>query len=102
MQSSGTVAKVYLDGECIYSVDLKAVTDNIVKEIVIPSGGRNVIEVQNGGIRVSDADCPDQVCVQMGWIHNSAAPIVCLPHRLVVRVEKGEEDGKDDFDSVVK
>lgn len=35
-----------------------------------------------------EADCPDQVCVHAGWLTDSAAPIVCLPHRLVIRLEQ--------------
>jgi hypothetical protein len=84
--AAGRVANVYVDGECVYSVDLSTVT----KEFDVPidnERGANVLHIEPGKLCVSEADCPDQVCVEAGWLTDSAAPIVCLPHRLVVRLE---------------
>ncbi len=47
-----------------------------------------MIRVEPGRIAVTAADCPDKVCVDAGWRSDSASPIVCLPHRLVIRIEK--------------
>jgi hypothetical protein len=90
--AGGTIANIYLDGECIYSVDL---SDPQVGEYTVSTDqGDNLITIEPGRICISEADCPDQVCVETGWISTSAKPIVCLPHRLVVRVE--ETAGADD------
>ncbi len=51
--------------------------------------GTNVIKIENGAVRVDYADCPDKVCVNMGAV-KGAVPIVCLPHRLEIRVADGE------------
>ena len=48
-------------------------------------GRTNLIEICDGRIRVAEADCPDQLCVQMGWLQNSGLPVVCLPNRLVIQ-----------------
>ncbi len=95
-KADGTVANVYQDGVCIRSIDLSRVTES--ERIVIEgAGGANTILVEPGRICIEAADCPDQVCVNTGWISDSAAPIVCLPHRLVVRIEGGtESDGAPD------
>ena len=61
-------------------------------------GGYNIVEVEPGRIRVSEADCPDQVCVRQGWIATSAAPVVCLPHGLVIEITGGESE----VDAVVR
>ena len=45
------------------------------------------MEVRAGAIRVSEADCPDKICVGMGWLTDGAFPIVCLPHRLMIRLK---------------
>lgn len=84
---SGRTANVYQDGVCIASFDLDAVTET-EQHRVESQGGSNVIEVGPEGIRVLEADCPDQVCVHAGWLTDSAAPIVCLPHKLVIRLEE--------------
>lgn len=63
------------------------------------NGGYNIVCVQEQTVSVSDADCPDQICVHQGRISGAGQSIVCLPHRLVVRLEKEGEDG---VDAVVK
>ncbi|MCD8376480.1 MAG: NusG domain II-containing protein [Oscillospiraceae bacterium] len=100
--AEGTIANIYQDGECIYSIDLSAVTEGY--ELTIEDeNGVNVIRVERGRICVLEADCPDQVCVQAGWLTDSASPIVCLPHRLVIRLEDtaGAASGLD-IDSISK
>ncbi len=47
--------------------------------------GYNVLEVQaSGKVRVTEASCPDQLDVQIGFISRPNQMIVCLPNRLVV------------------
>lgn len=46
--------------------------------------GSNTIVVSNGTVRVSEADCPDKICVQTGAISGGKIPIICLPHRLEI------------------
>lgn len=59
--------------------------------------GYNIVKVENGTVCVSEADCPDKVCVHTGAISGGAVPIVCLPHRLEIRVV----NGKDSVDAVI-
>ena len=85
----GTVANIFLDGTAVRSVDLSQVTEPFEFTLTAAGGqGFNVIRVEPGRIAVIDADCPDRVCVDAGWLSDSASPIVCLPHRLVIRIEK--------------
>ncbi len=58
-----------------------------------PDGGSNVLEIvrEDGeplGIRCIRADCPDKICIRTGIIRLETEPIVCLPHRLMVRLER--------------
>ena len=46
-----------------------------------------------------EADCPDQICVSRGLIQKSGQSIVCLPHRLVIRLE---QLGDQELDAVVE
>ena len=96
-----TVANVYLDGKCVRSVDLSKVTESF--EFTVESErGMNVIRVEQGSISVIDADCPDLVCVKTGKIHTAAAPICCLPHRLVIKIENEMKAGENVPDTVSK
>ena len=83
----GTVANIYRDGVPVRSVDLSLVTEPY-EFTLTDERGSNVIRVEPGRISVAEADCPDGICVKTGWISDSAAPIVCLPHRLVIRIEQ--------------
>ena len=46
--------------------------------------GYNVVTVKGGKVAVTEADCPDQYCMQRGFC-DGGAQIVCLPHRLVLK-----------------
>lgn len=81
----GATALIDQDGVCLRTIDLSQV-DKPYSFTVEWDGGYNVIEVERGRIRVSEADCPDQVCVRQGWLSNSTVPIACLPHKLVIRL----------------
>lgn len=49
--------------------------------------GYNLIEVGDEKVRVLEADCPDQIDVEQGWISNIGETLICLPNRLVVEVK---------------
>lgn len=98
--TDGTMANVYLDGNCVRSIDLSAVREAYSFDV---EGlcGTNRITVERGRICVEQADCPDQICVHQGWIADSAAPIVCLPNKLVIRVESAAGQAAE-IDSVAQ
>ena len=45
------------------------------------------------GLRVALSDCPTQDCVHTGTITRSGQSIVCLPARIIVRLEGGKAEG---------
>ena len=54
----------------------------------IYSNGRLIKTVElDRAISVSDADCPDKICVKTAPVSDGIQPIVCMPHKLVIRVE---------------
>lgn len=87
-------ALIYQDGVCLCTIDLSQVGEPY-SFTVEWEDGCNVVEVERGRIRVSEADCPDQVCVRQGWISNSVAPIACLPHKLVIRLVSSSDSVVD-------
>lgn len=60
-------------------------------------GGYNLIVVGPEGVSITEADCPDQLCVKQGLIDGGGQSIICLPHRLCVRLVSlsGQEEGLD-------
>ena len=96
----GTVANIYRDGVVVRSVDLSLVTEPY-EFTLTDARGSNVVRVEPGRIAVIGADCPDKVCVEAGWRSDSASPIVCLPHRLVIRIERDAAAGLADVPDTV-
>jgi hypothetical protein len=47
----------------------------------------NMILIQDGGVTMYEANCPDKKCVKMGEIRNEGQVITCMPHQLVVKIE---------------
>lgn len=49
--------------------------------------GYNTLQIQNYKAKVTEADCPDQLCVQQKSISHAGEMIVCLPHKVVVEIK---------------
>lgn len=84
-----TMAEVYQDGKFLQTLRLD---EPVGYTLFSSNGGSNTIVVQDGRICVSQATCPDQVCVKQGWVNTDATPIVCLPNGLVIQVKGGDRD----------
>lgn len=95
------MANIYQNGECIYSIDLSAVKEEY-ELTVSGDGGYNVIHIKPGAICIADADCPDGICIQEGWLTDGIAPIVCLPHKLVIQIENSAAAADEEIDAVSK
>ena len=52
-------------------------------------GGYNLLVIENGEVWLSEADCPNLLCVKTGKIRYAGQSIVCLPHKLAVRIAGG-------------
>ena len=81
------VAEIYQNGVLLKTLPLSDDGEFSVE----CENGYNIVKVENGTVRVSEADCPDKVCVHTGAISGGAVPIVCLPHRLEIRVVNGND-----------
>ena len=67
------------------------------QEIPIVQDGvtTNVLTIRDGRADMTEADCPDKLCVQRGRIDRGGQTVVCLPHGVVVTVRGGKESGVD-------
>ena len=87
---AGARAVVTVDGPEIGSYPLQ-------KSGTFPlNGGTNILVVENGEAWVSEADCPDKVCMGMGRISRNGEFIACLPNRLLIVVEGAAEQSPVD------
>lgn len=88
---SSPVARITRDGELLEEIQLDKV-DKSYSFTVEDEFGSNTVLVEPGRIRISQADCPDQVCVDQGFISDGTVPIVCLPHKLMIEIVGGGSD----------
>ena len=57
--------------------------------------GRNVIAIEDGSVRIVEADCPNGTCLHQSPLRTPGAQIVCLPHELWVEiVDKSSDSGE--------
>ena len=78
---------VRVDGTQVLQVPLS-------RDGVYPIGETNIITVSDGEVRMTHADCPDQICVKTGSISRSGQSIVCAPNRVVVTVTGEDKDAQ--------
>lgn len=83
----GRVA-VYREKELIASYSLD---EELEETFYGADGSMNRMVIQGGEAWIEDADCPDRLCVKQGKISKNGQAVTCLPHKLVVTVENGEE-----------
>lgn len=82
------VAEIRVSGEVVRRVPLSQDCEFTVE----CGNGSNTIRISDGKVAVTEADCPDKVCVNTGAISGGMVPIICLPHQLEVVVVSGTEE----------
>lgn len=92
-KDSGSFVKVSIDGKLTDTYDLSV---DATYEITGYDGGKNTLVIKDHEAYMTEADCPDQVCVKTGKIHRVGESIVCLPHRAVVEISKEGEEAEVD------
>jgi hypothetical protein len=84
----GSSVLVYVDGTLYGEYDL---ADDITLLVEGYMGGSNRLVISDGAVFIDEASCPDKLCVHQGRISKKGEELVCLPNRVIVRIE-GEDD----------
>lgn len=88
----GAYVVVTLDDEEIERYPLE---EDGVYELTGHEGGHNELHVQDGKAFISDATCPDKLCVKQKEISHAGEMIVCLPNHIIVKIEGAEDSELD-------
>jgi hypothetical protein len=78
----GTMVVVEVDGTAVRKLSLSQPS----RTSLPVRGGALVVEVRDGRVAVTSADCPNHVCVRTGWRSHSGEVIVCVPNRVIVKI----------------
>ena len=76
---------IYQDGTALQKLTLAG-----DREISL-LGGRMVLEVREGKVRVKKSDCPRQFCVHQGWARHEGESIVCVPFKTLIEIQSNSE-----------
>ena len=87
-------ALIFQNGILITQIDLATVAEPYSFTIE-SDAGINTISVEPGRICVTDANCHDKLCVRQGWLGSGSVPIVCLPNKLIIKLESSAATGVD-------
>lgn len=73
--------------------EIKKITFGNEKKVypIRTSFGLNILEVDEFGVRVIEASCPDKLDVKFGKIDKVGQAIICLPNRLVVEIKSNSD-----------
>jgi hypothetical protein len=95
-QKSNTLDEAYvevkLNGEIYGTYPLD---EDLIQVIETADGEYNTLVIENGQASISEATCPDKICVNHRAVHYAGESVICLPHKLTVTVVGGEESEID-------
>lgn len=73
-----------------------SLNENRELELETYNGGSNIVVIKDNEVTVTEASCPDKICVNHKAIKYNGETIICLPNRMTVTIESAGEktDGK--------
>ncbi len=97
-QKTGKTVVVSVDGVEKYTFPLD---EDLEFKIEGYEGGTNYLVIKDGEAYLTEASCPDLLCVHMGKISSQGQSIICLPNRVVVEIRDDNESDPKEFDTIV-
>ena len=97
-KKTGKTVVVSVDGVVKYTFPLD---EDIEFKIEGYEGGTNYLVIKDGEAYLTEASCPDLLCVHMGKISSQGQSIICLPNRVVVEIRDDNESDPKEFDAIV-
>ena len=86
------IVKIYVDGE-EYGAYTFSQRYETIFDVPAKGGyrtGYNRIRIKDETVTVIDSSCPNKDCVYMGSIRDAGDMLICLPYKIVIRLEGGE------------
>lgn len=87
LRDPGAYIKVTVDGK-LYGY--YALAEDHEEDICTDQTQHNRLVIRDGKASVETATCPDGICVSHRAIFREGESIVCLPHKVVITVVKGD------------
>ena len=107
---SGGMVKISVDGKEYANLSIQDAGRYIIRSeqpvlklsdkdepTIYNSSNYNMLEIKDGKAFMSEATCPDLLCVHQKSISAKGEQIVCLPNKVIVEISDGE---KSEVDSI--
>ena len=65
------------------------------EHIELSDGSYNILVIENGVADMTEASCPDKICVNHKSINKKNESITCLPNKVIITIENGKESDVD-------
>ena len=75
--------EISVDGNIIKTFSLDADQEYLLH---VDDDSFNRLVIRDGSAWISEASCPDKLCVHQGKIRNEGEMIVCLPNRMIAKI----------------
>ena len=86
------VAVVTIDGEEYGRFPLDK---DCQERITLANGAYNILTIQDGVADMTEASCPDKICVNHRDISKRGESITCLPNKVIIEIRNGESSDLD-------
>lgn len=94
---SGENIEIYVDNK-LY----KTYSINDEEEIKIENEeGYNIIKIHDHGVEITEASCPDKVCVHTGFIKKPSESIVCLPNKVHIKISTDDNHKYENEEDII-
>ena len=88
-RKDGALAVVYVNGERTAEYPL---AEDTTVTLHAPNGGYNILVIKDGVADVTEASCPDKICVNQHAVSKTGEAITCLPNKTVIEIVGGEQE----------
>jgi len=84
---NGDTVEITVDGTTFKTLPLDTDTSYTIQT----EAGTNHLEIKDGSVNITKADCPDKLCVHQKAISRQGETLVCLPHKTVVSIRSSKK-----------
>lgn len=93
-QIDGSKVEVVVNDKVVETFNL----NQDVKKEIKTENGINILEIKNSVAKITHANCPDKLCVYQKAISKSGESIICIPHKLIIKIVGNSKNS--DLDSI--
>lgn len=88
LANTANKVSIYIDGQLKYSYSINSNLEIDLKE----DGIDMKVVIKDGKAYVEYSNCPEQLCVHSAALTKEGGMIVCLPNKVVIKIESDEVD----------